>query len=93
MDRPSTSLGNIDFPPSLVYFSAHSNNFFGTLPNSLTRCELLELLDLRKNYLEGELPRHIGNFQSLKVLSISYNNFYGGIPLSITVASVGFIQQ
>jgi hypothetical protein len=41
-------------------------------------------VDLRKNHLEGELPRHIGNFQYLKVLSISYNNFHGGIPLSIT---------
>lgn len=74
-------LATINFPDSLQYFSAHSNNFSGTFPMSLAMCELL---DLRKNQLEGELPQHIGNFGNLRVLSISYNNFHGGIPKSIT---------
>lgn len=58
----------MDFPVSMTVLSAHSNNFFGTVPASLADCTKLQLLDLSKNKLTGELPQFLKYFHDLKSL-------------------------
>jgi Leucine-rich repeat (LRR) protein len=65
-------------------FSAHSNNFYGTLPTSFANCKQLQVLDLSKNGLTGELPQYFTSFRGLRILSIGYNNLHGSIPQHIT---------
>jgi Leucine-rich repeat (LRR) protein len=69
---------------SLIVFSAHSNNFSGTLPSSLANCTKLLVLNLRKNRFTGELPPYIANFGNLQVLNVGYNNLHGSVPQWIT---------
>ncbi|OWM64058.1 hypothetical protein CDL15_Pgr011513 [Punica granatum] len=45
--------------------------------------EALVLIDLSHNHFHGEIPKVIGNLQSLTGLNLSHNNFRGLIPTSL----------
>lgn len=64
----------------MTSFSAHSNNFFGTLPISLSNCIYIRHLDLSRNALIGELPWWLAFFSNVEILSLGYNNLYGDMP-------------
>lgn len=64
--------------------SAHSNNFFGTFPDSLAKCTKLQLLDLSKNEITGQLPGYLAALHELRVLSVAHNKLHGSIPSNIT---------
>eukprot|EP00253_Pinus_taeda_P023545 PITA_23545 len=70
---------DIGLSVSLSYFSGHSNNFSGPLRSSFVHCNRLVLLDLWNNRLMGEIPGYFASFHELKVLSLGYNEFSGGI--------------
>ncbi|CAI9779424.1 unnamed protein product [Fraxinus pennsylvanica] len=49
--------------------------------------EMLEILDLSRNQLSGEIPNSLADLNFLSVLDLSYNNFTGKIPLGIQLQS------
>ncbi|CAL5023931.1 unnamed protein product [Urochloa decumbens] len=52
-----------------------SNNFAGTIPESIYSCSKLLALRLSGNNLHGQLSPRMTNLKSLIFLSLSYNNF------------------
>jgi len=74
------SLFNIS---SLREISLMGNNLNGTLPDEMcNQLPQLEFFYINDNYLEGTIPRSIGNCTSLQELYFG-NNFFTGIPLTI----------
>lgn len=73
------SLFNIS---SLRVISLLGNNLNGILPHeTCNQLPQLKSFFLHNNYLEGTIPRSIGNCTSLQELYL-YNNFFTGIPLT-----------
>ncbi|XP_062188529.1 phytosulfokine receptor 2 [Phragmites australis] len=56
----------------------------GRVPEWLTRCRKLEVLDLSWNQLVGTIPSWIGKFEYLSYLDLSNNSLVGEIPKSLT---------
>ncbi|KAG8383429.1 hypothetical protein BUALT_Bualt04G0012300 [Buddleja alternifolia] len=74
-----------DLCTTLVELDVSVNNLTGTLPESLSSCSGLELLDASSNNFSGELP--VGTLlklTNLKSLVLSFNNFVGDLPDSLS---------
>ncbi|KAK6146618.1 hypothetical protein DH2020_020487 [Rehmannia glutinosa] len=56
----------------------------GHIPQWLSGCRNLQLLDLSWNRLEGSIPPWFGNLSSLFYLDLSNNSFTGEIPKELT---------
>ncbi|CAI9774722.1 unnamed protein product [Fraxinus pennsylvanica] len=56
----------------------------GIIPQWLSGCTKLRLLDLSWNRLEGTIPPWFGNFQLMFYLDLSNNSFTGEIPKELT---------
>ncbi|KAK8602120.1 hypothetical protein V6N12_051938 [Hibiscus sabdariffa] len=56
------------------------NRLQGTLPNTLCNSSTLVTLDIRENFLGGNIPSWIGRLSNLSFLLLSKNNFQGEIP-------------
>ncbi|KAL4614873.1 hypothetical protein ACB092_07G084000 [Castanea dentata] len=56
----------------------------GSIPQWLSSCHKLQLLDLSWNHLGGNIPSWFGKFESLFYLDFSNNSFKGEIPKSLT---------
>lgn len=56
----------------------------GSLPQWLSRCRNLQLLDLSWNHLGGSIPPWFGNFSSLFYLDLSNNSLTGNLPRELT---------
>ncbi|KAK9162013.1 hypothetical protein Syun_002915 [Stephania yunnanensis] len=68
--------------PSLQYMDLRQNKFIGILddeafPNSIS--SPLTMLDLSYNLLQGNIPKFISKFTSLKHLELNSNNFHGAV--------------
>jgi Leucine-rich repeat (LRR) protein len=57
----------------------------GSIPQWLSSCHKLQLLDLSWNHLGGTIPSWFGEFESLFYLDLSNNSFEGEIPRSLTL--------
>lgn len=57
-----------------------SNQFTGTIPESLANCSSLVSLDLSFNYLTGPIPRRLGSLTKLRDLIVWLNELDGEIP-------------
>jgi len=57
----------------------------GSIPQWLSSCRKLQLLDLSWNHLGGTIPSWFGEFESLFYLDLSNNSFKGEIPKSLTL--------
>ncbi|KAJ1433233.1 Leucine-rich repeat [Sesbania bispinosa] len=73
---------NLDFSNLKVFVLANSQ-IKGSIPKWLSRCKMLQLLDLSWNHLSGNIPSWIGNFDNLYYLDLSNNSFTGNIPQSL----------
>lgn len=56
----------------------------GTIPQWLSGCTKLQLLDLSWNQLEGTIPSWFGSFPFLFYLDLSNNSFSGELPRNLT---------
>ncbi|CAA3015765.1 phytosulfokine receptor 1 [Olea europaea subsp. europaea] len=56
----------------------------GIIPQWLSGCTNLRLLDLSWNRIEGTIPSWFGNFQFMFYLDLSNNSFTGQIPKELT---------
>ncbi|KAK1402741.1 DNA damage-repair/toleration protein DRT100 [Heracleum sosnowskyi] len=56
----------------------------GFIPDCISYLPHLRMLDLVGNKLTGQLPRHIGRLQRLKVLNVAENEISGWLPSSIS---------
>ncbi|KAK0572173.1 hypothetical protein LWI29_027267 [Acer saccharum] len=72
----------------LTYVNLAVNKFFGMVPASIYNISSLERLVLGSNRLNGSLPPNIGfTLPNLKLFVISYNEFTGSLPDSISNSS------
>ncbi|KAH7365300.1 hypothetical protein KP509_18G019600 [Ceratopteris richardii] len=60
----------------------NGNNLKGEIPN-LSALELLEILDLSNNSLNGSIPSYLATLKNIKVLNLQNNNLSGTIPTSL----------
>ncbi|KAI3995802.1 hypothetical protein MKX01_007281 [Papaver californicum] len=75
----------------LVSLRLRDNNLTGTLPEPALQnstCKSLEVLDLSNNKFSGEFPEFVTRFNGLKELSLGNNDFYGQIPVTLSVLSL-----
>ncbi|XP_016461867.2 uncharacterized protein LOC107785146 [Nicotiana tabacum] len=70
--------------PNLRKLNFLSNNFSGSLPQSICKLSKLEELYLQENSFSGFLPSCIGGLKNLRRLDIHSNKLSGAIPESIT---------
>lgn len=56
----------------------------GSIPQWLSGCRKLQLLDLSWNNLRGSIPPWFGNFSSLFYLDLSNNSLTGNLPRELT---------
>ncbi|CAB4306887.1 unnamed protein product [Prunus armeniaca] len=52
----------------------------GSIPASIGKLGVLQVLDLSQNQLSGVLPRELGNLSNLESLLLFRNSFVGNIP-------------
>ncbi|CAH8381239.1 unnamed protein product [Eruca vesicaria subsp. sativa] len=57
-----------------------SNNFYGPIPEDISRFPKLEFIDLSNNSFIGPIPRSMPQLVSLKYLDLSYNKLDGQVP-------------
>ncbi|CAL5428638.1 unnamed protein product [Camellia sinensis] len=55
----------------------------GSIPNSIRKLSMLEILMLDKNNISGEIPSSIRNMSRLGTLDLSTNAIEGSIPISL----------
>lgn len=60
-----------------------NNNFFDSLPETITCLTNLHHLDLSRNALSGPLPQNIGNLKTLDNLILHDNAFEGSLTESL----------
>ncbi|PWA64408.1 Leucine-rich repeat-containing protein [Artemisia annua] len=70
--------GNITSSPYMIDMG--NNSFQGTIPNVYGDCGRLEVLILKGNQLEGELPSSLSKCQWLKVVDFGNNHLNGTFP-------------
>jgi len=73
------SLGNLTFLRTL---NLSVNHLSGQLPD-LSHLRNLEVLDMRRNLLQGVIPDTLTNCSNLGKLVLSYNFLEGEIPLNV----------
>ncbi|XP_057797863.1 receptor-like protein 20 [Salvia miltiorrhiza] len=61
-----------------------SNNFSGSIPDSIGNLNSLRYLNLSHNNLMGHIPASLGNISVLESLDLSSNKLDGGIPSELT---------
>ncbi|KAL8538247.1 hypothetical protein ACS0TY_000284 [Phlomoides rotata] len=61
-----------------------SNNFIGSIPDSLSNLTSLRLLNLSHNSIHGSIPPALGHMSNLEQLDLSSNQLTGGIPQTLT---------
>ncbi|XP_057785008.1 receptor-like protein 19 [Salvia miltiorrhiza] len=61
-----------------------SNNFSGSIPDSIGNLNSLRYLNLSHNNLMGHIPASLGNISVLESLDLSSNKLDGGIPRELT---------
>ncbi|KAK8984268.1 hypothetical protein V6N11_029585 [Hibiscus sabdariffa] len=64
----------------LSFVSLSSNNFHGSIPESICSNSLLQLLDLSNNSLSGSIPQCLFNMSVAVVLNLKRNNLSGITP-------------
>ncbi|GJV28661.1 leucine-rich repeat protein [Tanacetum coccineum] len=69
--------------PPLESISISHSGFSGTIPDSIGRLSMLEVLFLFGNQLNGSLPDSIGRLSLLKRLDLASNLFSGSLPNSL----------
>nr|KYP63546.1 Phytosulfokine receptor 1 [Cajanus cajan] len=72
---------NLEFS-NLKVFALGNSQIKGSIPNWLSGCKMLQMLDLSWNHLTGSIPSWIGKFNNLYYLDLSNNSFTGNIPQS-----------
>ncbi|KAB1671294.1 hypothetical protein [Gossypium barbadense] len=60
-------------------FRINNNELEGSLPQSLSNCKDLILLDVGNNNLNDTFPNWLGNLDQLQVLILRSNRFYGQV--------------
>ncbi|KAM1818572.1 hypothetical protein ACFX11_000354 [Malus domestica] len=71
----------------LVELDLSASSHSGSVPDALSSCSLLESLDISGNNFSSELPVEIlMKLANLKAVSLSFNNFYGTLPDSLSKA-------
>ncbi|XP_056172657.1 receptor like protein 27-like [Syzygium oleosum] len=79
----SVILDNIDdYLSNTIFFSLSKNNFHGSIPKSICKADILEVLDLSHNHLNGTIPDCL-MMASLTVLNLRNNQLSGDIPQNI----------
>ncbi|KAL8551139.1 hypothetical protein ACS0TY_000282 [Phlomoides rotata] len=61
-----------------------SNNFIGSIPDSLSNLTSLRLLNLSHNSIHGSIPPALGRMTNLEQLDLSSNQLSRGIPQTLT---------
>lgn len=81
--------GLLPVPPfSTVSYIISNNSLTGEIPPLICNQTLLQVLDLSKNNLSGQIPECLGNMSnSLSILNLGKNSFYGTIPRTWTRGS------
>ncbi|KAG6740115.1 hypothetical protein POTOM_057752 [Populus tomentosa] len=77
---------NIDLK-FLRWLQLDSNQFDG-IPDSLSNCSSLTMLDVSNNNLSQMIPGWIGKMSSLEFLDLSRNNLSGPLPPSFDISSM-----
>ncbi|KAF6144338.1 hypothetical protein GIB67_024565 [Kingdonia uniflora] len=75
----------------LVELKLSGNNLSGVLPNPTfpnSSCNSLEVLDLRRNRIQGGFPDFVTEFHGLKQLDLGSNLFSGSVPTSLDELNV-----
>ncbi|PRQ39014.1 putative non-specific serine/threonine protein kinase [Rosa chinensis] len=67
----------------LQYFVAHSNNFSGQIPLSLSNSPTISMLNVRNNSLSGPIDLNCSAMTSLASLDLGSNQFDGVIPSNL----------
>lgn len=78
--------GNI--PPfqsckSISVIELSMNNLSGSVPKSVSNCQLLERMHLANNNFSGHIPEELASLPVLGVLDLSHNSFNGPIPMKL----------
>ena len=69
---------------NLVWLDVSDNHFDGKLQDNIEKIiPKLEYLNLSHNHFEGNLPSLKGDLSNLWVLDLSFNNFYGEVPIEL----------
>nr|ABA94878.1 Leucine Rich Repeat family protein, expressed [Oryza sativa Japonica Group] len=63
------------------------NSLTGELPETISSCSLLEIVDLFSNSIESEIPPSIGQCSFLQQIILGTNNIRGNIPPDIGLLS------
>jgi len=71
----------------LRWLQLDSNQFDG-IPDSLSNCSFLTMLDVSNNHLSQMIPGWIGKMSSLEFLDLSRNNLSGPLPPSFDTSSM-----
>ncbi|CAI8608358.1 unnamed protein product [Vicia faba] len=66
--------------PLLENFTLYSNQFEGSIPQSIGNCTSLTFLGLATNFFSGWIPEEIGYLDKLKFLILANNSLTGSIP-------------
>ncbi|WVZ51072.1 hypothetical protein U9M48_002254 [Paspalum notatum var. saurae] len=79
--RIPETLGNLT---ELLSLGLSTNNFSGSIPSILFNIQTLtKIFDISHNYLEGPIPREVGNFKNLMELHAESNKLSGEIPSTL----------
>ena len=67
----------------LTYLGISSNNFTGSMPNSMANLTQLNMLDVSSNSFTGSISNFVAKLTRLEHLDLSSNSFSGSIPNSM----------
>ncbi|OAY79707.1 LRR receptor-like serine/threonine-protein kinase GSO2 [Ananas comosus] len=70
-----------NIPRALSFLDIHDNNLDGSIPETILKASVLEVLILRGNHFHGQIPQSLCNLRMLIILDLSHNNFSGSLPL------------
>ncbi|XP_031098997.1 receptor-like protein 54 [Ipomoea triloba] len=62
-----------------------SNQFEGSIPESVGELKQLYLLNISHNALTGNIPPSLQNLKALEALDLSFNNLSGNIPVQLEI--------
>ncbi|CAL1414493.1 unnamed protein product [Linum trigynum] len=69
------------FLPMLGLLYISDNQLSDIIPEELSNCSFLEVLDASNNRLSGEIPGRVFDMPELSLLDLSRNNITGSLPL------------
>ncbi|CAI9090619.1 OLC1v1025436C1 [Oldenlandia corymbosa var. corymbosa] len=61
--------------PNLENFYLDRNHIGGVIPNSISNCSNLQILELAENNFTGPIPNSLGDLRLLRILDLPHNNF------------------